>query len=574
MPKDKKDDERFAHLRTKAEEILNQSPGVQKQSQKDMVELIHELSIHQIELGIQNEELQRAQQEISALHLEYQDLYEFAPCAYITLDSEMIISRCNLSGVTLLGKNKTKLRGGGLHRFIATESMNDYYETLKESDRRDKKKSIELLIIRENDESRWVKADIQADHDETDALYQWRLVLTDVTDRVNLENQLVQARKMKSIGTLAGGIAHDFNNLLYPIIGFTEMSISDLPDDHPVQENLDNILEGAKRASSLVKQILSFSSQKKTVKEPLFIQPLILEATKLLRSVIPANIEIQQELLEDSFIVLGNIGEIHEIIMNLCTNAFHAMEDTGGILKIKVNKAKPDSNLKLAAKEYCCLTVSDTGTGISSEIMNKIFDPYFTTKELGKGTGLGLSVIHGIVKSYDGAITVESKFGKGSVFNVYLPLTDRIIKFSDAYAIDEEKKHGNEKILFVDDEESIVRLCTQFLERCGYKVTGMTKCIEALALFESDISFFDLVITDMAMPTMVGTEFAKKLMELRPDIPIIICTGFSSNVSPETAVALGIKKYLTKPILGKDLTSKVRETLDEKRNADKNNRDN
>jgi PAS domain S-box-containing protein len=479
-----------------------------------------------------------------------------------------------LTGAILLGKEKTKLRGRGLQKFIATESMNDYYETLKESDRSDKKKSIELLIIRDNGESRWVNADIQADHDKTGILYQWRLVLTDITDRVNLENQLVQARKMESMGTLAGGIAHDFNNILQPIIGYTEISISDLPDDHPVQENLDHILKGAKRARGLIKQILSFSSQKKTDKEPLLIQPLILEATNLLRSVIPANIEIQQELLEDSFIILGNISEIHEIIMNLCTNAFHAMEDTGGILRITLDKAKPDSNLKLSAKGYCCLTVSDTGTGISSEIMNKIFDPYFTTKELGKGTGLGLPVVHGIVKSYDGTITFESKPGKGSVFNVYLPLTDKIIKLEDTPTIAEKTNRGNEKILFVDDEESIVKLSAQLLERLGYNVTGMTNCIEAFALFESDISFFDLVITDMAMPTMVGTEFAKKILELRPDIPIIICTGFSSNVSPETAVDLGIKEYLPKPVLGKDLISKVRETLDQKRKVDKNNPDN
>ena len=571
MPNNQKDDDRFDHLRIKAEEILNQSPHVQKQSQKDMMELIHELNIHQIELDIQNEELKQAQQEISALHLEYQDLYEFAPCAYITLDSKMIISRCNLTGVILLGKEKTTLRGQGLHRFIAAESQNDYYDALKESDRSDEKKSIELLIIRDNGESRWINADIQADHDKTGALYQWRLVLTDIADRVNLENQLVQARKMESMGTLAGGIAHDFNNILYPIVGFTEMSISDLPDDHPVQENLDEILIGAKRARDLVKQILSFSSKKKTDKEPLLIQPLIHEATKLLRSVIPANIEIQQDILEDSFMVLGNISEIHEIIMNLCTNAFHAMEGTGGILKIKLDKAKPDSNLKLSAKEYCCLTVSDTGIGIPSEIMNKIFDPYFTTKEQGKGTGMGLSVVHGIVTGYDGAITVESKPGKGSVFNVYLPLTDRIIKLKDTTTIEEETNRGNEKILFVDDEESIVKLCTRLLERRGYKVIGKTNCIEALALFESDISFFDLVITDMAMPTMVGTEFAEKLLELRPDIPIIICTGFSAAVNPETAAVLGIKEYLPKPILGKDLTSKVREILDQKKTDKKTN---
>jgi CheY-like chemotaxis protein len=383
-----------------------------------------------------------------------------------------------------------------------------------------------------------------------------------VVQKDKAQAQLLQAQKMESIGTLAGGIAHDFNNILSPIIGFAEMSIEDLPENHPIRENLEDILQGAKRARDLVKQILLFSSQKILDYTAIRIQPVVKEALKLLRASIPANIDIQHDLNEDSDYILGDTTEVHEIIMNLCTNAYHAMEETGGTLKISLNKTKPDSKLNLPSGEYCCLSVGDSGTGISPEIMDTIFEPYFTTKKLGKGTGLGLSVIHGIVKNYKGAITVESRLGKGTVFYTYLPLVSNPIKIADTHTLNKEGICGDEKILFVDDEEPIVKLGIRVLEKFGYNVTGKTSCVEALALFETAPDTFDLVITDMAMPRMIGTKFAEKLIKIRPDIPIIICTGFSDKLDHETAKALGIKDYLHKPILINDLSSKVRNVLD------------
>ncbi|MBA3012217.1 MAG: PAS domain S-box protein [Desulfobacula sp.] len=383
-----------------------------------------------------------------------------------------------------------------------------------------------------------------------------------VAEKEKLEQELRQAQKMESIGTLAGGIAHDFNNILYPIIGFAELSLEDLPENHPVKENLEDILQGAKRARDLVKQILAFSSQREEEQKPLVLSPLIQEALKLLRSTIPSNIDIQQELYDTQDCVLVSPIEIHEIVMNLCTNAYHAMEETGGTLRVCLYKSEPDPKLNLSHGDYCCLSIHDTGIGISTEIINNIFDPYFTTKEQGKGSGLGLSVVHGIIKKAHGAISVESIPGKGTVFKIYLPITSAINK-PDETSEDKPNLGGNEKILFVDDEVAIVKLGVRLLEKLGYTVTGKNSSIEALALFKSAPDAFNLVITDMTMPQMVGTEFATKLMETRPDIPIIICTGFSERVDIETAASLGIREYIHKPILSVDLYSKVRAVLDQ-----------
>ncbi|MBT6341649.1 MAG: response regulator, partial [Desulfobacula sp.] len=253
--------------------------------------------------------------------------------------------------------------------------------------------------------------------------------------------------------------------------------------------------------------------------------------------------------------------EIHEIIMNLCTNAYHAMEGKGGILKVALNKNQPGPDIIVPTENYCCLSISDTGAGISSEIIDNIFDPYFTTKEQGKGSGLGLSVIHGIVKSYKGAIEVQSKPGQGTVFNVFLPLTEK--RDTQLFEIkDTASKLGNEHILFVDDEDAIVKLGVRMLQRLGYTVTGRTSSTEALEVFESNPDKFDLIITDMTMPMLLGTELAQKVLEIRQDIPILICTGFSEQVDNKIAESYGIKGYINKPILMDELSSTVRDLLD------------
>jgi CheY-like chemotaxis protein/nitrogen-specific signal transduction histidine kinase len=372
----------------------------------------------------------------------------------------------------------------------------------------------------------------------------------DITEYKSIEKRLRLSQRLEAIGTLAGGIAHDFNNILYPIIGFAEMSIKELPEEHSVRENLEDILQGAIRAKNLVKQILLFSRQDKK------------ETLKLLRSAIPTNIHFNIDLYKRQDFVFADPAEINEILVNICTNAYHAMEECGGVLTVKLQRKIPEPDLHLSKGEYCCLQIEDTGVGMSSETIGSIFDPYFTTQSRGKRTGLGLSVVHGIVKNYGGDIKVESEQGKGSVFSIYLPVV------SDE-ATDREQTEpsgnvtGQEKILVVDDEKDIVKLVSRMLSKHGFIVTGATSSEEALKLFSANPADFDLVISDMAMPRMTGLDLSKELLELRPDIPIIICSGYGSRLDDEAVKKIGIKSYLKKPIFKNDLINKVRSVLDQ-----------
>ncbi len=381
-------------------------------------------------------------------------------------------------------------------------------------------------------------------------------------ERQRLEVKLLQAQKIKAIGTLAGGIAHDFNNILYPIIGFTEMSMQDLPEKHPVQENLQDIFQGAKRARDLVKQILAFSNQSDLEHKPLALQKIITETLKLLRSIIPSNILIEKNFPENDIYVFANSTEFHEVVMNVCTNAYHAMEATGGILTLNLEETSPETPLSYGNDKYCCLSISDTGTGIPPEIIDSIYDPYFTTKEQGKGSGLGLSVVHGIVKSYKGAIEITSEAGKSTAVKIFFPMIPKP-NVMEADPDDQSIKSGNETILLVDDEPGIVKLGILMLERSGYNVTGQTDSTQALELFRSNPDGFDLVITDMTMPSLLGTELAREMLKIRNDIPVLICTGFSERVDKDTVETLGIKGYINKPVLMQELTTKVRKVLDE-----------
>ena len=412
-------------------------------------------------------------------------------------------------------------------------------------------------VLRDNDEN--ILAALSAGEDITH-------VRQMEDERKQLQKKLHQAQKLESIGTLAGGIAHDFNNILYPIIGFTELTMKDLPKDDKVQENLSNILQGAIRAKDLVEQILSFSRQKEVAKNPISIQPIIVEALKLLRSTIPRNIEIRQDISVDTGLVLGDPTEIHEIIMNLCTNAYHAMEKTGGYLTIKLNETQispeDEDRFNLTGGHYCVLSVHDTGQGISNNIMDQIFDPYFTTKKVGKGSGLGLAVIHGLVKEYKGTIMVDSEMGKGTTFYIYLP------SIEENSFIKKEKKISNavlgtEHILFMDDEEPIVKIGSRTLERLGYTVTGVTSSHDALNRFRSEPDTYDIVITDMTMPGMVGTELSKEIKKIRADIPIIICSGYGADMGADDTTSNDIQGFVTKPVLGNDLSKKIRDILDQ-----------
>ncbi len=396
-------------------------------------------------------------------------------------------------------------------------------------------------------------------------------VATDITQLKTLEHerhrteaQLRQAQKMEAIGTLAGGIAHDFNNILSAILGYSELALDDALNERASAPYIRQIIKAGGRARDLVQQILTFSRQTETEAKPIQVKPIIKEALKLLRASLPSTIEIQPNIQSEAIVEADPI-QIHQVIMNLCTNAGHAMRESGGTLKVTLadetlDQEFTDRHRELSPGEHLRIEVRDTGPGISLHLMDKIFDPYFTTKEKGEGTGMGLAVVQGIVKSCNGTVSVESPEDGGVSFNIYLPAihTDEP---SEA-KLDVVVPGGTERILFVDDEPPLAELTKQLLERFGYQVTIRTSSIEALELFKSQPDDFDLVITDMTMPHMTGDQLALEMMAIRPEKPVMICTGYSEKITKELLERLNVKAMILKPIIRNELLISVRSILD------------
>ncbi|MFO7885627.1 MAG: PAS domain S-box protein, partial [Desulfobacteraceae bacterium] len=394
-------------------------------------------------------------------------------------------------------------------------------------------------------------------------------ILNDITGQKEIENRLQQSQKLEAIGSLAGGIAHDFNNLLFPIIAYSELMLEDFSRNSQEYKNIKEIYNAGKRGGELVKQILAFSRQSDQQLLPVHVQHILKEILKLGRRTIPVDIEIVEDIQKDCGPVMADPTQIHQIAMNLVTNAYHAVESKSGKISVQLREVLVDDADKggnsLEPGKYAVLKVSDTGAGIEQGVINKIFDPYFTTKEKGKGTGLGLSTVYGIVKKYNGEVTVSSELGQGSVFSVFLPLAEK----SMTYAPKKEAlmlPRGTENILLVDDEPPVAHLERQMLERLNYKVTIQTGSVEALAVLTADPFAFDLIITDMNMPNLTGDQLTRKVLEIRPDIPVIICTGFSERMNKEKAEIIGIKGFLLKPVVIQDMAEMVRNVLDASKN--------
>ncbi|MFA6464230.1 MAG: MASE3 domain-containing protein [Desulfurivibrionaceae bacterium] len=389
----------------------------------------------------------------------------------------------------------------------------------------------------------------------------------DITELKTLEQQLRQAQKMEAIGTLAGGIAHDFNNILTPVLGYSEIISESLPAGSSLADLAREILKAGRRARDLVKQILTFSRQTEQERTPLKLQLVIKEALKLLRSSLPSSIEIKQEITTEAM-VLADPTMIHQVLMNLCTNAYHAMRETGGILAVSLTEVEINvddyvTELHLKPGAYLRLEVSDTGCGMPHHLLERIFEPYFTTKDNGEGTGLGLSVVHGIVTSLGGHVTVYSEPGKGSTFHVYIPKCLEKKEGVAAAPAVTPLPTGNEHILVVDDEKVIAELMQKTLEILGYRVSICIDSRQALEQFAAHPSDFDLVITDMTMPHLTGAELAQQLLAIKPELPIVLCTGFSEIINEEKAWALGIRRLLMKPVLRDELARVLRQMLDQ-----------
>ena len=693
MEKEKNATDR-AKLRRLAEKTLKETADdnddLSEKSPEDIASLVHELRVHQIELEMQNEELQRIQQELEQTKNQYSHLYDFSPSGYLSVSEKGVIEKDNLTIASMLGVARGALIGKPLTHYVLNGDQDIYYKhrarlletqapqvcelrlsanggnsfyarlectviSNKREDRKEirvsvsditaiKQKEIELQESRQkymsmvenigigvslispkmevlelnrqmrewfpnvdpatkpfchlvyNDPPRdtvcdWCPTfktlqDGKVHESVTDTptasgIRKYRIVsspivdsegeilatiemVDDITERIKLEDQLRKSQKLESIGNLAGGIAHDFNNILSSILGFTELSLDEVTKGSELEDHLQEVYTAGKRARDLVRQILTFARQSNEEVKPIHIDEIVKESLILIRSTLPTNIEIK-EMIKSNSLVVGNPALIQQTLMNLATNASDAMEENGGVLAVTVSNVAVDQTFAtnhnlFGPVDHVKITVSDTGTGIPADVIPSIFEPYFTTKVSGRGTGLGLASVHGTVEKYGGAIMAESQPGQGTIFTIFLPVTRK----QDAIPSYQSKTlpHGNERILFVDDELPIAKMGQQVLERLGYTVTTRTSSIEALELFQAKPDAFDLVVTDMTMPNLTGEKLAMELMKIRRDIPVILCTGYSKKIADETALEIGIKAFAYKPIVKSDLAITIRKVLD------------
>ncbi len=480
-----------------------------------------------------------------------------------TTDSSWQIDYANPAFYHMAGYRADEVIGREM-RFLRSEKEDpSKYERTKQGAMAGKPCTGRYMIRRKDGTVFLVDCVISPIKDASGTIVNFVIVWHDMSDQVRLEEQLRQAHKMEAIGTLAGGVAHDFNNMLAVIMGNAELALDDTPrEGNGIRHNLDAIFKAARRGRDLVKQILTFSRKSEQRQKSQPLAPLIEESFNLLRASIPSTIEMTLAINTKSDVASVNEAQFQQIIVNLCSNAAHAMQ-AGGLLEISLEDERlhfddsPDS----PPRRYLKLTVSDTGAGMDEEVKKRIFDPFFTTKAPGEGTGMGLAVVYGIVEAHNGIITVHSEPDKGSSFSVFLPKAGTAAPRTEAP--EGAVAGGKERLMFVDDEDGIIEMATPMLERLGYRVASFTDPVAALNAFAKAPLDFDLIITDQTMPRMTGLVLAGKLKAIRPDIPVMLCTGYSQTVSAETTKAAGIEGYAMKPLARKELAEAIRKALDQ-----------
>ncbi len=494
---------------------------------------------------------------------------EQAAESFLILDSNRVIRYVSSAFEKLTGYTRDEIINSKIDLLKSEKQDNLFFKTIWQTVKRGEAWSGGIITKKKNGALVETDTVIAPVKDSTGNIKNYAVIKQEKSDAARLEKQLRQAQKMEALGVLAGGIAHDFNNILFPIIGYTEMALSEIQGGgSPMERNLGQVLKAAHRAKELVRQILAFSRRAEQEQAPVQISLIVKETLQFLRASLPSTIQIRHDIAPEAArgTVIADPTQIHQVLMNLCANAAHSMREKGGLLEVKLADVEVDAVLahrheNLEPGCYLKLTVADTGHGMDRATMQHIFEPYFTTKEPGEGTGMGLAVIYGIVRSCHGVITVVSEPGVGSVFEIFLPLTN-------GARIDQAEKRdlphkGHGRILFVDDDEIILDMGSQMLRRLGYEVTPRQSSIEALDTFRKDAETFRLVVTDQTMPHMTGSELVEELRRIRPDIPVILCTGFSDLINEEKAKAMGIQGFLMKPFVSKQVAGAIRDVLSE-----------
>lgn len=539
----------------------------------DLSDIMRELEDKNFDLELSQSDLKKTLNALKESEKRYRQLVE-SSVAGIYINRNHILKFANRMLAEIFGyKSSGEILGKHVREMIAPESWElvDNEVKLRESG----KKKVSRY------ECKGVKKDgtiidievlgIRIDYQGKPAVLG---TLIDITQRKRaaeekrkLEEQLRQSQKMEAVGTLAGGIAHGFNNILGIITGYTELSIDDLPQESMTRRNLEQVLISSNRAKDLVRQILEFSRKSDKERKSVYVNRITEETLTLLRSSLPGTIKIGSDIAKNLKPVLADSTQIHQVIMNLCTNAAYSMKKNGGILdvglsNIKITSTDTNDCKGLSPGEYVRLTVSDTGDGMEQSVMDRVFEPYFTTKKVGEGTGMGLAVVHGIIKSYHGEITVTSEPGEGATFNVYIPVTIENKEIEPGIDQTPTVRGGSDRILFVDDEQVVVEMGGQMLKKLGYEVTTGVSGEEALEYFREKPGKFDLIILDQIMPGMTGMQLAREIRTIRPGIPIILCTGFIESIDEESYKSKGISAFIMKPFAKNEIAETIRRVLE------------
>jgi PAS domain S-box-containing protein len=499
---------------------------------------------------------------------QYRKLFEESKDAVFIATPKGGILDINPAGIELLGGPPPNSELPEERRNLRLETEPEAWDRLRTTiEEKGFVKDYQLTLNRKDGEQATVLMTANVVREAKGSIKTYRGIIRDISQQKQLEQQLVQAQKMEAIGTLAGGIAHDFNNILGVIMGYSDLVVEDLEQGTLVRQNAEQITTAAKRAAELVKQILAFSRQGERRRKPLNITLIIEEVLKLLRSSLPATIEIHRRLRAQSAIVLADPTQVHQVMMNLCANAAHAMRDKGGLLDVSLDQVYLDPETvknyhNIKPGQYIRLSVSDTGHGIPKVVTKRIFDPYFTTKDTGEGTGMGLAVVHGIIKSYGGDISIHSEPGKGTTFQVFLPRAEDGHHPETPQDSPEYIPKGSGHILLIDDETALAEVGKQILQRLGYTVEGKSDPIDAINIFKNNPEKFDLVITDLTMPKMTGLQIAEQVKHIKPGTPVILCSGFSAAVS-RTNIEKQVDAFVMKPIIKGELARAIRKLLDQ-----------